>query len=150
MNFEHKCTHILVDLDNIQQRVAVDCSHGQNRTVVTECHSNKQYSTVKKLNFIYLNDNQFWFNFCHRFQTPVQNFDLGQFEFEFKLKIANFQYHNYIRQRLARDKQNCQFYCVVGDKEKGFITFKVRDHHFSTFSSIAVVPHDPLFHDHSF
>ncbi len=45
MNFSQKCTHILVDLDNIQQRVAVDCSHGQNRTVVTECHSNKQNST---------------------------------------------------------------------------------------------------------
>ncbi len=150
MNFEQKCTHILVDLDNIHQRVAVDCSHGQNRTVVTECHSNKQYSTVKNLNFIYLNDNQFWFHFCHINQTPVQSFDFGHFEFEFKFKVAKFQYHSYLRQRLSRDEHNCQFYCVFAKKKK---VLKHLNHEiiiFSTLSLTAAVPHNPLFHDHSF
>ncbi len=49
MNFEQECTHILVDLDKIQQRVAVDYNHGQNCTVVNRI---PQQWTILNRNFI--------------------------------------------------------------------------------------------------
>jgi hypothetical protein len=55
-------------------------------------NTEKKYCQILR-NFI---DKQYWFHICHRFWTHVQNFDIGQIQFESKFKITNFQYHSYL------------------------------------------------------
>jgi hypothetical protein len=45
------------------------------------------------VNFI---NEQFWFCFFLKFQTPLQKFYFLHFELKSKFKIANFQYRSYL------------------------------------------------------
>ncbi len=96
MRLKRKCRHLC----RIGQYSAESSIKLQSCTVFYSCWPNTMAINTSEQdissNFVCFVNVQYRFHSCRKFQTSVQNFDFGFFQFESETEMAKFQYRRYL------------------------------------------------------